>query len=117
MMVGSTLATPKGAAHGTGDVKLAVTGLSAASPSAFGMSLKDVSFEVMAGEVLGIGGVAGNGQDELLAVLAGELPCGPGMVAFHGRDLARMGPMRGVASACFRRPKNGLVMRRHPICR
>ncbi len=92
LMVGSTLATPKSAAHDTGDVILSVTGLSAASPSAFGMSLKDVSFEVRAGEVLGIGGVAGNGQDELLGVLSGELPCRPGMVAFQGRDLSGIGP-------------------------
>jgi ABC-type uncharacterized transport system ATPase subunit len=56
------------------------------------MSLKDVSFEVLAGEVLGIGGVAGNGQDELLAVLSGELRCAPGMVAFQGRDLSGIGP-------------------------
>ena len=92
LMVGSTLATPKGTAHATGDVMLSVTGLSAASPSAFGMSLKDISFEVQAGEVLGIGGVAGNGQDELLGVLSGELPSMPGMVQFRGRDLSGIGP-------------------------
>lgn len=92
MMVGSTLATPKAAAHDAGEVLLSVTGLSAASPSAFGMSLRDISFDVRAGEVLGIGGVAGNGQDELLAVLSGELLCDPGMVQFKGRDLARNGP-------------------------
>ncbi|MBY5935220.1 ABC transporter ATP-binding protein [Tateyamaria omphalii] len=92
MMVGSSLATPKAAAHAAGNVLLSVTGLLVASPSAFGMSLKDVSFDVRAGEVLGIGGVAGNGQDELLAVLSGELPCGPGMVRFKGDDLAKAGP-------------------------
>jgi ABC-type uncharacterized transport system ATPase subunit len=92
LMVGMTLATPKSAAHEAGDVVLSVTGLAATSPSAFGMSLKDVSFEVLAGEVLGIGGVAGNGQDELLAVLSGELRCAPGMVAFQGRDLSGIGP-------------------------
>ncbi|KIC46178.1 ABC transporter ATP-binding protein [Tateyamaria sp. ANG-S1] len=92
MMVGSSLATPKAAAHEAGEVLLSVTGLSVLSPSAFGMSLKDLSFDVRAGEVLGIGGVAGNGQDELLAVLSGELPCGPGMVRFKGDDLAKAGP-------------------------
>ncbi|WP_299651938.1 ABC transporter ATP-binding protein [uncultured Tateyamaria sp.] len=92
MMVGSTLATPKAAAHDAGDVLLSVTGLSVGSPSAFGMSLKDISFEVRAGEVLGIGGVAGNGQDELLAVLSGELPCRGGMVRFKDRDLCKDGP-------------------------
>lgn len=92
LMVGSTLATPKAASHEAGDVLLSVTGLSVASPSAFGMSLKDISFDVRAGEVLGIGGVAGNGQDELLAVLSGELPCRAGMAGFRGRDLSRDGP-------------------------
>ncbi|MFL4468658.1 ABC transporter ATP-binding protein [Tateyamaria armeniaca] len=92
MMVGTTLATPKSAAHTTGDVMLSVKGLSASSPSAFGMALKDISFDVQAGEVLGIGGVAGNGQDELLGVFSGELPCAPGMVTFQGRDLAGIGP-------------------------
>ncbi len=92
LMVGSTLATPKSAAHATGEVILSVKNLSVASPSAFGMALKDISFAVQAGEVLGIGGVAGNGQDELLAVLSGELPSAPGMVTFEGRDLAGIGP-------------------------
>ncbi len=92
MMVGSSLATPKARAHDVGNVKLVVEGLSIASPSAFGMPLRDVSFEVHAGEVLGIGGVAGNGQDELLSVLSGELPCAVGMVTCDGRDLARDGP-------------------------
>lgn len=92
MMVGSKLATPKAAAHQTGAVLLSVENLSVASPSAFGMALKGISFEVKAGEVLGIGGVAGNGQDELLAVLSGELPCAPGMVRFRDQDLAGLGP-------------------------
>lgn len=92
LMVGSTLTTPKSAAHDAGEVLLSVTGLSVASPSAFGMTLRDISFDVRAGEVLGIGGVAGNGQDELLAVMSGELPCGTGMVQFKSSDLARSGP-------------------------
>ncbi|WP_299154660.1 ABC transporter ATP-binding protein [uncultured Tateyamaria sp.] len=103
LMVGSTLATPKAAAHNTGNVVLDVTGLSAPAPSAFGMALKDVTFQVRAGDVLGIGGVAGNGQDELLAALSGETPCVPGMVSFLGRDLSNVAPeMRrglGVLSA------------------
>ncbi|MEM6372226.1 MAG: ABC transporter ATP-binding protein [Pseudomonadota bacterium] len=92
MMVGATLATPKSAAPKPGAVMLAVTGLSAPSPSAFGMALKDISFQVQAGEVLGVGGVAGNGQDELLGVLSGEIPVDPGMVSFKGQDLCAIGP-------------------------
>ena len=72
----------KAQGHGFGDVKLAVAGLNVASPSAFGMSLQDVSFDVRAGAVLGIRGVAGTGPDESLAAPSGEAPCGPGMVTF-----------------------------------
>ena len=38
----------------------------------FGVSLAEIGLEVRAGEILGIAGVAGNGQDELLALLSGE---------------------------------------------
>lgn len=92
MMVGAILAVPKRAAPNLGHEALAVTGLSVTSPSAFGMTLKDISFSVQSGEVLGIGGVAGNGQDELLGVLSGELPSARGMVKFKGRDLSGTGP-------------------------
>lgn len=38
----------------------------------FGTKLKDINFELKAGEILGIAGVAGNGQDELMSVISGE---------------------------------------------
>ncbi|KIN63632.1 Sugar ABC transporter, ATP-binding protein [Sulfitobacter noctilucicola] len=103
MMVGKLLETPVRAGKAPGDVVLALDKLSARSPSAFGMPLRDISIEVRAGEVLGIGGVAGNGQDELLAALSGETLSAPGMVAFRGRDVSVMGPTQrrrlGILSA------------------
>jgi len=117
LMVGSTLATPKASSHTTGAVALAVSGLSAASPSAFGMALRDVSFDVHVGEVLGIGGVAGNGQDELLAVLSGEMRAGPGMVVFEGRDMHGLARRPGAAWGFCRPRKSGLAMRRRRTCR
>lgn len=92
MMVGATLKTPTREAGTPGDVLLALTGLSAKSPSAFGMPLRDISVEVRAGEILGIGGVAGNGQDELLAALSGETPAAPGMISFKGEDVSTLSP-------------------------
>jgi ABC-type uncharacterized transport system ATPase subunit len=65
---------------------------------------------VRAGEVLGIGGVAGNGQDELLAALSGERPVEPGMIEFKGAPSATRGPRRGAVSACSARPRNGWAM-------
>jgi general nucleoside transport system ATP-binding protein len=47
----------------------------------------DVSFTVRAGEIVGIAGVAGNGQSELLEALAGILPVVSGRIRFKGRDV------------------------------
>ena len=59
MMVGETLHVPERAAGAFGEVLLNVKNLSLPAPSEFGTALKDVNFEVRAGEILGIGGVAG----------------------------------------------------------
>ena len=72
MMVGASFAAPAARDTTPGDVLLEVAGLSLPAPGAFGTPLRDVSLSLRAGEVLGIGGVAGNGQDELLAALSGE---------------------------------------------
>jgi len=55
-----------------GGVFLSVSRLSWLNPDPFGCSLKDADLEVQRGEIVGIAGVAGNGQDELLALLSGE---------------------------------------------
>jgi simple sugar transport system ATP-binding protein len=48
----------------------------------------EVSFEVRAGEIVGIAGVAGNGQSELLEVLAGIRPATVGKVFLDGEPVA-----------------------------
>lgn len=53
--------------------------------------LKGVSLEVRAGEILGIAGVAGNGQSELLEVLGG-ISTATGHVSLNGKPLALHGP-------------------------
>lgn len=92
MMVGTELKTPTPADHELGEVALSVSNLSVASGSQFGTSLKDVSLEVRRGEVLGIGGVAGNGQDELLGALSGELKADSQAVQMHGEGIGHLGP-------------------------
>jgi ABC-type uncharacterized transport system ATPase subunit len=52
----------------------------------------DVSFEVRAGEILGIAGVAGNGQDELVGALTGLRRPSSGIVALRGRNITGLGP-------------------------
>ncbi|MDR3160319.1 MAG: ABC transporter ATP-binding protein [Spirochaetaceae bacterium] len=52
-------------------------------------ALRDLSLEVRAGEVVGVAGVDGNGQSELVAVIAGLLPVKAGRIILNGRDITR----------------------------
>ena len=92
MMVGTSLQTPERSGRALGDVALDISGLSVPSPSAFGTSLKNVHLTVRKGEILGIGGVAGNGQDELLGVLSGEISTLSDAVMLAGAPVGRLGP-------------------------
>jgi general nucleoside transport system ATP-binding protein len=92
LMVGAVLASPARSEKARGEVALEVTRLSVASPIPFGTALKDVSFAVRKGEVLGIAGVAGNGQDELLLALSGELRSAPAAVRIAGVAMGDKGP-------------------------
>ncbi len=92
MMVGSTLKTPKRSDRQFGEVALDISGLSVPAPSAFGTALRNVHMTVRKGEVLGIGGVAGNGQDELLSVLSGEVRVAAEAVKLDGSPIGQLGP-------------------------
>ncbi len=95
LMVGTVLMPPERGAKqdwpGNAPA-LQVSNLSVASPIQFGTSLKSLSFSVGKGEVLGIAGVAGNGQDELLLALSGELRSDPAMVQSFGAPIGDKGP-------------------------
>jgi general nucleoside transport system ATP-binding protein len=91
-MVGGILHVPERAAAPTGEVVLELRGLKAPPPRAFATALKDIDIAVRAGEVLGIGGVAGNVQDELLAALSGEMRTGDDMVLYKGQPIGRLAP-------------------------
>ncbi|MFC4668666.1 ABC transporter ATP-binding protein [Seohaeicola nanhaiensis] len=108
LMVGTALQTPTRAGRALGEVALEIGGLSAPSPSAFGTSLKDIRLTVRQGEVLGVGGVAGNGQDELLAVLSGEILTAPEAVRLKGKPIGRMGPLARRALGLLTAPEERL---------
>ncbi len=79
--------------------------------------LKNVSFELKRGEILGIAGVAGNGQSELLEVLSGIGAAKSGEVRMHGDVLdispkanAGMRRTHGVGHVPEDRHQRGLVM-------
>jgi len=79
--------------------------------------LKGVSFELKRGEILGIAGVAGNGQSELLEVIAGIGPATSGEVLMHGEAIdvsakanAQLRRHRGISHVPEDRHQRGLVM-------
>ena len=57
-----------------GEVRLRLKGLTQPSDDPFGTSLQNIDLEIKSGEILGIAGVSGNGQQELLYALSGEVP-------------------------------------------
>ncbi len=78
-----------------GGVVLAVKALSLLKQDQFGTTLADIGFEVRAGEIVGVAGVSGNGQQELMAALSGEDVRAPaGSIRLFGQDIARHSPRR-----------------------
>jgi len=92
MMVGASFANPIKAKREMGDTILSLKNVSASSAEAFGTSLRDISLDLKEGEILGIGGVAGNGQDELLTTLSGEMTVASDMIIFDGQAIGKQGP-------------------------
>ncbi|WP_343562902.1 ABC transporter ATP-binding protein [Kiloniella sp. b19] len=73
MMISSELQAPERVQDKEiGDVRFQVDRLSLTTDDPFGVELSDINFSLHAGEILGVAGVAGNGQAELLSVLSGE---------------------------------------------
>ena len=76
----------------------------------------NVSFEVRAGEIVGIAGVEGNGQTELIEALAGLIPGShiSGTISFEGRDItgldARQRKELGIAHVPEDRHRRGLLL-------
>ena len=75
MMIGRELPVYEhSAAKGDGTSRLVINGLNRRSDDPFGTDLKDLHLKVKGGEILGIAGISGNGQQELLLALSGEKP-------------------------------------------
>src|SRR4029079_12560269 len=94
------------------NVVLNVKDLSVANKN--GVALDGVSFEVKAGEIVGVAGIEGNGQTELIEVLAGLCKSTGGSIEFEGKrvnDLtARELKELGIAHIPEDRHKRGLLM-------
>ena len=78
------------------------------------LAVNDVSFQVREGEILGIAGVQGNGQTELVEALTGLRKALGGTVRIAGQDTTKASPRaiteRGVAHVPEDRQRDGLVL-------
>jgi len=114
LMVGRevSLVVEKGPAH-PGDVVLDVADLIVADDRGT-VVVDGATFEVRAGEILGIAGVAGNGQDELVEALNGLRKVRSGSISLYGDDVtnhsSRELSERGVAYIPGDRQRYGLVL-------
>src|SRR4051812_5568910 len=90
LMVGSALPVPElRESTVTETPMLRVAGLTVSTPDGR-KELDDVGFTIHAGEVLGIAGVEGNGQAELVEALMGIRPLSAGSVTLGERDITRL---------------------------
>lgn len=95
MMIGSEPPELKRQAAHTGETVLRVQELSLKSQDPFGVDLQNIALQVRAGEVVGIAGVSGNGQKELMYALSGEdTRAEVEAVQMLGKGMGRMGPGR-----------------------
>ena len=78
------------------------------------LAVSDLSLELRAGEVLGIAGVDGNGQSELVEAIAGLLPVRSGRILLNGRDVSKDSIRRrneaGLGLVPEDRQRHGLVL-------
>jgi len=70
-----------------GEVELEIKGLSVRNPKGL-LGVKNLSLQVRAGEILGLCGIDGNGQTELIKALTGLAPVESGHILLAGRDIA-----------------------------
>ena len=109
LMIGKDLpACEHGSAGTGGELRLRLAGLSHESPDPFGTDLRDIHLDVHAGEIVGIAGVSGNGQQELLMAISGEEPLSEKHpVQICGVEAGRLSPARRRALGMTFVPRTG----------
>jgi len=92
LMIGREFPRMQRRPHTAGPVALELAGLSVEADGPFGTPLKGVDLVLHGGEILGIAGVSGNGQAELLAAITGEFTVADAnAVRLAGTPVGRLG--------------------------
>ena len=115
MMVGRDVSfTVEKADRKSGDVVLSVRGFTVKSRAHKGDSVKNVSLDVRAGEIVCLAGIEGNGQTEFVAALTGLEKAHAGTVSLMGRDITRASIRQRSAAGMSHIPedrhKHGLIL-------
>jgi ABC-type uncharacterized transport system ATPase subunit len=114
MMVGSELPTPElRESTVTDEVQLDVAGLTVVSEDGRPV-VNDVSLRIRRGEIVGLAGVEGNGQSELIEALMGIRPAGTGTITYGGDDITHWPTRRrreaGISYIPEDRHRHGLIL-------
>ena len=87
MMIGKKLIQLARSNITTGQDIFSINNLSRKSDDMFGVDLHDISLTIKKGSIVGIAGVAGNGQDELMQLLIGEVEAPEETLVFKGENI------------------------------
>lgn len=95
LMIGTEPARMSPRVPRQGPVVLSVKNLNLPAATPFATALKEICLDLQQGEILGVAGVSGNGQQELMAALSGEdARVEAGHVFLSGEDISRLHPGR-----------------------
>ena len=95
MMIGAEPPAIQAADRQPGEKMLSLHNLSLPKSHPFGTALIDINLDLHAGEIVGVAGVSGNGQQELLAALSGEdARARPETIVLDGQAVGRMNAAR-----------------------
>ncbi|MCE7005906.1 ABC transporter ATP-binding protein [Kibdelosporangium philippinense] len=115
MMVGSELPSPETRESTVTDTAvLSVSGLRLSEPGSARAVLDDIDLVVHSGEVLGIAGVEGNGQTELVETIMGMRKGTGGTISLGGKDITKLGTLArreaGIGYIAEDRTRHGLLL-------
>ena len=91
MMIGKKLTELARSKINIGSDIFSINNLSQKSDDLYGVDLENINLNIKQGSIVGIAGVAGNGQDELMELLIGEKSSDIGVLKFNNQDVGSLG--------------------------